>query len=132
MPPRDGRWSNLPSVMSPVGAAPSDPSALALTVDQNLILEDAQSSQHNMPSELLFADVVNKRNVNKRQNAALRRDVLRTSLSDQIREPMTSTARRRVKILGSSLSAPLMAANTLQLKKTVFRLGNISAVYSAA
>jgi len=74
MPPRDGRWSNLPSVITPVGAAPSDASATAWTVDQNLISEDAQSSQHNMPSELLFVDVVNKRNVNKRQNAALRRD----------------------------------------------------------
>jgi len=112
-------------VISPVGAAPSDASATAWTVNQNLISEDAQSSQHNMPSELLFTDVVNK------HNAALRRDVPRISSSDQVREPSTSNARPRVTILGSSLSTTLKAANTFQLKKSVFRLVNISAVYSA-
>jgi len=83
---------------------------------------------------MLFSDVVNKRNLVKRSKVGLLDSSSRVSVSREVEghtnKPEIKKQQQRNSVLGASTTSTFKAAEKLQVKKTIFRISNVSSDYS--
>jgi len=82
---------------------------------------------------MLFSDVVNKRNLVKRSKVL--DSSSRVSASREVEghtnKPEMKKQPQRNSVLGASTASTFKAAENLQVKKAIFRIGNVSSEYNA-